>query len=108
VAEGAGLVGRAAGLAFGDAGSAELAGQLRRRGGVDVEDEIADRGQNHDADAAPRHGPAAEAAPVVDVAAAPSTLPPHARSPSALMPKLGRNAVRGEGMQPERRTLFGG
>ena len=35
--------------------AAELACQLGRRHGVDVEDEIADGGQDHDADPAPGH-----------------------------------------------------
>ena len=81
--EGARLVRRAALTAFRDAGAPELAGQLGGGPGVDVEDEIADRGQDQDADPAAGHGPAAESAPVVDVAATPSALPTHDRSPSA-------------------------
>jgi hypothetical protein len=81
VHEGAGLIGRAAGLAFfGRAHPAELAGELGRGLGVDVEEDGADRGQDQDPDAAAGHADRSEAAPVIDVAAAPSALPTHVRS----------------------------
>src|SRR5690606_24394960 len=74
------VLGRADLALFGLARAAELAGQLGRRRGIDVEDEIADGGDDHDADAAARDGSAAHAAPILDAAAAlSSALPAHDR-----------------------------
>src|SRR5690606_13606760 len=83
-------------LLFG-ADAAELAGDLPGGRRVDVEKEIADGGDDERADPAAGHADRTETSTILDIAAAPSALPPHGSSPSR--PKLCRNAAGAEGMR---------
>src|SRR5690606_3967414 len=97
VDEGAGLILGRADLALLLAGAlAELIGDLGRGRWVDAEDEIADQGQDGDADAAPRDRAAAHAATVLNTTAS-STLPAHVRAPSSRVEIPGYAGTRVEG-----------